>query len=276
MGSTISDADAPSGRLPSYDFIPGAPADLAGRVAVDLLEHAAEKLVIAEAVLVQDLEHRFVCRTDIMVDMCQADMVGVLSERDADILAEHAAEVVAVEAKFPCDLLERKGLHIVVIDVRDDLSDPKLIAAGLGEIFFVQRDRKIRDQPVKDIQRDRLSCDPVALGLTDMESHQLLEAFADLQVLGDELIGQLRAAADDLESALVAHQALDQFVIDAENDHHVGVRAAGLMDLVGVDDDEFAGHELVLCPFQIETRITVQNIDKFQGVVPMRRGISGG
>ena len=37
-----------------------SPADLAWRITVDFLEHAAEKLVIGKAVLVQNLEHRLI------------------------------------------------------------------------------------------------------------------------------------------------------------------------------------------------------------------------
>ena len=117
--------------------LPGPPSDLPGRVAVELLEHAAEELVIGETVLIQDLQHRLVGGADVVVDVAEAHVVHVLCEGDADILAEHAAEVVAVEAEDRRDLLERERLHIVLVNVGHDLLDPELVAARFGEIFFV-------------------------------------------------------------------------------------------------------------------------------------------
>ena len=104
-----------------------------------------------------------------------------------------------------------------------------------------------------------------------MELHQFLEAFADLQVSGDQLVRQFRTAAYDLEIAPVPHEPLNEVVVDAQDDHHVGVGTAGLMDLVGVDHDEFAGNQLVLASLQIDGRISVQYVDKFQGIMPMGR-----
>ena len=208
-----------------------------------------------------------------MVDMCEPHVVNVLCERDADILAEHAAEIVAVQAEFVRDLFQRELFHIVLIDVRYDLPDPELVPAGLREIFFEQGDGKISDQAVQDVQRDRMGRDHVSLGLPDVQGHELFEAFADLQISGDQFICQFSAAADDLEVALVVHQALDQVIVDAQHDPHVSARTAGFVDLVGINDDEFARHEPVFCPFQIKGRVAVQNIDQLQGIMPVRRRV---
>ena len=120
-------------------FFSGVPADLAGRFAVNFLEHPAEKLVVGKAVFVQDLQHRFVRRTDVVVDVCQSHVVYMLREGNTDILPEHAAEIVTVEAENIGNLLEGERLHIVLVNVRADLLDPELIAAGFREIFLVSR-----------------------------------------------------------------------------------------------------------------------------------------
>ena len=109
-----------------------------------------------------------------------------------------------------------------------------------------------------------------------MQRHQFLEAVADLQIGGDKFVGQLRAAADDLEIALVAHQSLDQIVVETKNDHHVGMGAASLVDLIGVGHDELTGHKLVLGSLQEVIGVTVQNIDEFKGIVPMGGEIISG
>ena len=116
----------------------------------------------------------------------------------------------------------------------------------------------------------------ITLGLLDMKRHQLLEAVADRQIGRYQLVRQFGAAADDQEVALVVHQPLDQVVVETQHDHHVGVRAAGLVDLVGIYDDEFAGYQLVLRSLQKEACISVQNIDQLQGIVPMRRQVFAG
>ena len=203
-------------------------------------------------------------------------MVDMLCERDPDILAEHAAEIVAVEAKYIRDLLEGQGLHVVLVDIGDNFPDPELVAAGFRKILLVKHDREVLDQPVEDVQRDRLCGDHVALGLLDVQRHQFLEAVADLQIGGDKFVGQLRAAADDLEIALVAHQSLDQIVVETKNDHHVGMGAASLVDLIGVGHDELTGHKLVLGSLQEVIGVTVQNIDEFKGIVPMGGEIISG
>ena len=113
------------------------PADLTGRITVDFLEHAAEQFVIGKPVLVKHLQNRFVRRTDVVVDVSEPHVVDMLRERNADILPEHAAEIVAVETKDIRDLFKGQRLHIVLVDVRNDLLDPELIAARLGEIFFI-------------------------------------------------------------------------------------------------------------------------------------------
>ena len=254
-------------------FLSSPPADLAGRVSVNFFEHAAEKFVIGKSVLVEHLQDRFVCRTDVMVDVGEPHVVDVLREGNADVLPEHAAEIVAVETEDICYLLKGQRLHIVLVDIGNDLLDPELIAARLGEIFWY---REVGDQPVENIQRDRLGCDHIPLGLPDMELHQFLEAFADLQVSGDQLVRQFRTAAYDLEIAPVPHEPLNEVVVDAQDDHHVGVGTAGLMDLVGVDHDEFAGNQLVLASLQIDGRISVQYVDKFQGIMPMGRCVFPG
>ena len=97
-----------------------------------------------------------------------------------------------------------------------------------------------------------------------MELHQFLEAVADLQIGGNKLVRQFRPAADDLEIALISHKALDQIIVNPDHDHHISAGAPRLMDLVGVDHNEFSGNKLVLASFQINGRVSVQNIDKFQ------------
>ena len=109
-----------------------------------------------------------------------------------------------------------------------------------------------------------------------MHSHKILEALADLQVSRHQFVGQFGPAADDLEIALIAHQPLDQVIVDPKHDHHVRVCAAGFVNLVGVDDNELAGHQFMLASFQIDGRISVQYVDKFQGIMPMGRCVFPG
>ena len=87
-----------------------------------------------------------------------------------------------------------------------------------------------------------------------MELHQFLKAVADLKISGNQLICQFGPAAYDLEVAAVSHEPLNEIVVNAQDDHHVGVGTAGLMDLVGIDHDEFAGNQLVLASLQINGR----------------------
>ena len=257
-------------------FCPRPPPDLTGRVAVHFLEKPAEKLIVGKAVLVENRENRLICGTDVMIHVGQADPVKVLRKRNADILAEHAAEIVAVETEFSGNLIEGQRFHVVLVDIGDDLLDPELAAAGLGQIFLVERNGEVLDQPVQNIQRDRLRRDHVAFGLFDVQCDQIFEAVTDRKISRNEFVGQLRPAADDLEAAIVSHQPLDQVVIDAQNDHHVGVCAARFVNLIGIDDDELTGYQSVFRAFQKEGSISVQNIDKFQRVVPVRRQIFPG
>ena len=92
-----------------------------------------------------------------------------------------------------------------------------------------------------------------------MHSHKILEALADLQVSRHQFVGQFGPAADDLEIALIAHQPLDQVIVDPKHDHHVRVCAAGFVNLVGIYSNELPRYKFVLCPFQEETCISVQN-----------------
>ena len=211
-----------------------------------------------------------------MVDMFEPHVVNVLCEWDADILAEHAAEIVAVQAEFVRDLFQRELFHIVLIDVRYDLPDSELIPAGLREIFFEQGDGKISDQAVQDVQRDRVGRDHVPSGLPDIQRHELFEAIADLQISGDQFVCQFSTAADDLEVAFVIHQTLDQIIINAQHDPHISACATGFVDLVGIDYDEFARNEPMLRPFQVKSRVAVQNIDQLQGIMPVRRRVHPG
>ena len=64
-------------------------------------------------------------------------MIDMLRERNADILPEHTAEIVAVEAEDVSDLLKRERFHIMFVNVGYDFPDPELIAAGFREIFFI-------------------------------------------------------------------------------------------------------------------------------------------
>ena len=223
--------------------------------------------------LVQDLQDRLVRRADVVINVRQAHMVDMLCERDPDILAEHAAEIVAVQAEFVRDLFQRELFHIVLIDVRYDLPDSELIPAGLREIFFEQGDGKISDQAVQDVQRDRVGRDHVPSGLPDIQRHELFEAIADLQISGDQFVCQFSTAADDLEVAFVIHQTLDQIIINAQHDPHISACATGFVDLVGIDYDEFARNEPMLRPFQVKSRVAVQNIDQLQGIMPVRRRV---
>ena len=127
-----------SGRafLPSF-FLSCPPADLAGRITVDFLEHAAEQFVIGKTVLVKHLQDGFVCRTDVVVDVSEPHVVDMLREGNTDVLPEHAAEIVAVETEDIRDLFKGQRLHIVLVDIGNDLLDSELIAAWLGEIFFI-------------------------------------------------------------------------------------------------------------------------------------------
>ena len=109
-----------------------------------------------------------------------------------------------------------------------------------------------------------------------MELHQILKAVADLQVGRNQFIRQLRAAADDLEIALISHQPLDEIIVNPDHDHHIGAGAPRLVDLVGVDHNELAGHQLVLASLQIDGRVSVQNIDQFQRIVPVGRCVFPG
>ena len=74
------------------------PSDLARRIAVHLLEHAAEQLIVGKSVSAQDLHDRIIRRADVVIDMREPHVVNVLRERNADVLTEHAAEIVAVQA----------------------------------------------------------------------------------------------------------------------------------------------------------------------------------
>ena len=109
-----------------------------------------------------------------------------------------------------------------------------------------------------------------------MELHQFLKAVADLQIGGNQLVCQFGPAAYDLEVAAVPHEPLNKIIVDAKDDHHVGAGTAGLMDLVGVDYDEFAGNQLVLASLQIDGRISIQYVDQFQGIMPMGRRVFSG
>ena len=80
-------------------FFSGPLPDLAGRVAVEFFEHAAEQFVIAEAMFIQNFEYGLIGCADIMINMAEAHMVYMLRKRNPYILAEHAAEIVAVEAE---------------------------------------------------------------------------------------------------------------------------------------------------------------------------------
>lgn len=109
-----------------------------------------------------------------------------------------------------------------------------------------------------------------------MECDQFLEAVTDFKVGRDEFIGQFGAAADDLEVALVAHEPLDEIVVDPEHNHHIGVGTARFVNLVCIDDDEFPRHKLVLSAFQIDRGVSVQDKVKFQRVVPVGRCVIPG
>ena len=109
-----------------------------------------------------------------------------------------------------------------------------------------------------------------------MKLHQFLEAVADLQVGGDKLVRQFRPAADDQEIALISHKTLDQIIVNPDHDHHIGAGTTRLVDLVGVDYDKFSGHQLVLAPLQMKGRVSVQNIDQFQRIVPVGRCVFPG
>ena len=98
-------------------FFPGPSPDLTGRIPVNFLEHAAEQFVIGKSVLVEHLQDGFVRRADVVVDVGEPHVVDMLREGNADILAEHAAEIVAVEAEDIRDLFEGQRLHIVLVDV---------------------------------------------------------------------------------------------------------------------------------------------------------------
>ena len=115
----------------------GPPSDLAGRVPVNFLKHAAEQFVIGKSVLVEHLQDGFVRRADVVVNVGEPHVVDMLREGNTDVLPEHAAEVVAVETEDIRDLLKGQRLHIVLVDIGNDLLDPELIAARLGEIFFI-------------------------------------------------------------------------------------------------------------------------------------------
>ena len=67
--------------------------------------------------LVEHLQDRLVCRADIVVDMGEPHVVDMLREGNTDVLPEHAAEIVAVEAEDIRDLFEGQRLHIVLVDV---------------------------------------------------------------------------------------------------------------------------------------------------------------
>ena len=69
--------------------------------------------------------------------MCEPHMVDMLREGDADVLPEHAAEIVAVESEHIGNLLKGQRFHIVLVNIGNDLLDPELIAARLREIFFI-------------------------------------------------------------------------------------------------------------------------------------------
>ena len=61
-----------------------SPADLAGRITVDFLEHAAEQFVISKPVLVKHLQDRFVRRTDVVVDVSEPHVVDMLREGNSE------------------------------------------------------------------------------------------------------------------------------------------------------------------------------------------------
>ena len=263
-------------KIRLQQFCSGPSSDLARCVTVYFLEETAEKLVVGKAVFVQDLEDRLIRRTDVVINMGQTHAVEVLRKGNPNILAEHTAEIVAVEAEMVRDLVEGQRFHVMFVNIGDDLLDPELAAAGFGQILLVKRYGEVLDQPVQHIESDRLCRDHIPLRLFDMKRDQVLEALADLQIGRNELVSQFSPAADDLEVALVAHEPLDEVVVYAEHDHHIGVRTPGFVDLVCIDDDKLTRYEPVLGAFEKEARVSVQNIDQFKGVVPVRRQVFAG
>ena len=257
-------------------LLPAPSSDLAWGVTVNFLEKTAEEFVVGKAVFIQNFEDRLVCRADVVINMGQAHTVEMLRKRDSNILTEHAAEIVTVKTEMVRDLVQGQRFHIVLVNIRDDFPDPELTAARLRQVLLIQWYGEIPDQPVQNVQGDRLCRDHIALRLPDMKRYQVLEALTDLQIGRYEFVSQFSPAADNLEIALVAHEPLDEVVVNAKNDHHIGVCTSGFMDLVCIDDNELARYKPVLSAFQKEARVSVQNIDQFKGVVPVRRQIFAG
>ena len=95
------------GVLPS--FFP----DL-GRGGMELfLEHAAEQLIVGEAVGLQDLTERFVGVKEIPVNPGQPDPVQKFQISDAHLFFEKTAEVLGLQGKAPRNFPNRNRLGII-------------------------------------------------------------------------------------------------------------------------------------------------------------------
>ena len=109
-----------------------ASADLAGRGTVDLAEHAAEELVIGEAVPFHDLHDRSVRGAQIVIDVGEPHLIQVFFEGDADFLGEEPAEIFVAETEAVGDLLQRDRFVIVFRDIGVDLTDAALVLGRFG------------------------------------------------------------------------------------------------------------------------------------------------
>jgi hypothetical protein len=220
-----------------------------------------------------DLQDWDICRAQIVINMGHPHLIQMLFKWNADFLGEKAAEILVAEPKAIRNLIEGNRLCVVFGDVGDDLFDTALVFRRLRKIIPVELDGKMRQQLEQNMKDQRLDLQPVSEGVIDTQLRQFPQVIADLQIIIHELLCELGTVADDLVVSLVLHEGSEIFIIDMDDELHIIIRTAELMNLSRVDDNELTLDHRVCDPFCGHIRVTVEKIGDLQGRMPVRGDI---
>jgi hypothetical protein len=115
------------------------PADFTGCAAVNLLEEAAEQLIVGQTVAFAEIHDALIGMDEIVIEVRDPDAVQMLQEGDADTFMEEAAEIFTAEPEFSGDGFKSERLGVVRLDICQNLLDSQWLRLPFGEVFFYKR-----------------------------------------------------------------------------------------------------------------------------------------
>lgn len=207
--------------------------------------------------------------------MGDAYLVQVPEEGHPYIFFEKPAEGLLPKSGLVRDLLERDRLLIVLLHVGDDAPQP---VGGEPIPLFVRGQHaggEIPYEPCQHLQGQPLRLQVKGGCVLYVESGDVLQQLADLQIGGEFFIAYQVRPAKDVVVLNVGHAVLEKFSGYVDTKEHGGlVIAEGAVHLHGLDGHNLFFREREFRALHGDVRQAVQGVQDLQLLVPVERAVA--